>query len=133
MKGNKGISKLVSLILLSVFFSTVIRIFIFNIYRVSSDSMYPDIVAGDVILTNKLIYGARVFLNTNIHDEIKLIRLPGYSGIKRGDIVLFNFPFRNYHSGWDTICMNPNIVLVKNCLAQPGDLISMQKGIYYIK
>jgi len=132
MKGYKKIALLMRLILLSIFISALIRVFIFNFYRVTSNSMSPNIISGDLILTNKLIYGARVFINTTSHNQRRLIRLPRFSGVNRGDIVLFNFPFKNYHSEWDTVCMNSNIVLVKNCLAQPGDIISMKTGVYYI-
>ena len=73
--------------LLTVLFSICILIIVFISFQVTtfttfhipSDSMYPALQAGDNVLVNKWIMGARIF---NIWDalegkEVKIHRLPG--------------------------------------------------------
>ncbi len=39
----------------------ILRIFVFDSFKIPSDSMEPELLAGDVILVDKLVYGARLF------------------------------------------------------------------------
>ena len=86
--------------LLTVLFSICILIIVFISFQVTtfttfhipSDSMYPALQAGDNVLVNKWIMGARIF---NIWDaledkEVKIHRLPGVGKIKRNDVLVFN-------------------------------------------
>ena len=67
----------------------------FTTFTIPSDSMAPTLQAGDRILVNKWIMGARIF---NIWDaledkEVKIHRLPGVGKVKRNDVLVFNFPY----------------------------------------
>ena len=61
----------------------------FTTFTIPSDSMAPTLQAGDRILVNKWIMGARIF---NIWDaledkEVKIHRLPGVGKVKRNDVL----------------------------------------------
>ena len=62
----------------------------FTTFTIPSDSMAPTLQAGDRILVNKWIMGARIF---NIWDaledkEVKIHRLPGVGKVKRNDVLV---------------------------------------------
>lgn len=62
--------------------------FVFEVISVPSPSMEKAIEAGDYIIVNKLIPGPRRYP----HDIERYYRMQGVDQMKRGDIILFNFP-----------------------------------------
>jgi signal peptidase I len=98
-------------------FFIIIRIFIYDIYSVNTSSMYPAIIPGDKIIINKISFGIRIL------NPLKIIRLKGLREITYNDIVVFNNGYRT--------TFNINKVLVKRCIALPGDTISISNGIYH--
>ena len=119
------------LIILSLLLALVIRLFMYNFYVVPSDSMTPAIIPGDFIITNKLTYGARIFTNLKFdrNSDPPIFRMPGFRAIRRNDVIVFNFPYRNNH---DTIRMNLEMIFIKRCIGLPGDSISAIDGLYNI-
>ena len=70
----------------------VFRGFIFEPFRVPSNSMMPTLLTGDFILVNKFNYGLRLpLLNSKIID---------LSDPKRGDIIVFRYPNYEHSSGY---------------------------------
>ena len=118
-------------IFLSLLLALAIRLFLCNFYVVPSDSMEPVILPGDFILTDKWTYGGRIFTNLKIvdNDDLPMVRVPGFRNIRRNDVVVFNFPYRD---GWDTIRMNFEKVFVKRCIGLPGDSLSAINGFYHV-
>ena len=133
-KKLRVILKVILYICLSLLIAVFMRLFLCDFYRVPSSSMSPTILGGDFILTDKWTYGARIFTNMNFEKNNKpsFIRIPGFKRIKRNDIVVFNFPFREYHVAWDTIGINYNSFFVKRCIGIPGDSLSSINGFYHI-
>lgn len=118
----------IAAILLSVL---IVRLFFFNFYMVSSDSMNPTILSGDFIAVNKSIYGARIFtsLKFDRYRDPSIVRTPGFGRIRRNDVLVFNFP---YHRKMDTIRMDIEKIYVKRCIGLPGDSVSAVNGIYHV-
>ncbi|WP_155960712.1 signal peptidase I [Flavobacterium daejeonense] len=116
----------------------IIRLLVFDIYKIPSSSMENLLYPGDVIVINKLEYGPRLprspfdipwiniafYFNDKAKKRIKedwwdYKRVSGTSTIKQGDIFVFN-------STW-----NKNYILVKRCVALPGDTLNIKNAAIY--
>jgi signal peptidase I len=88
------------------FIVLIVRAFIFEPFRIPSDSMMPTLLDGDFIVVNKFSYGLRwPVLNSKFID----IGQP-----ERGDVVVFRHP------------PNPNINYIKRLVGLPGDRIEVR-------
>ncbi len=83
----------------------VLRSFLYEPFRIPSDSMMPTLVHGDFIFVNKWRYGLRLpVVNTKFVD----IGMP-----ERGDVVVFRKP------------TDPSLVLIKRLVGMPGDTVEV--------
>ncbi len=114
-----------------------VRIFITRALTVSDSRMEKTILAGDYLYINKLKYGVRIPFTllsipftdltipfTNIPSYLEWIqipytRLPGFSDISRNDLLVINYPFEEDKP------IDCKTVLVKRCIALPGDTIQI--------
>lgn len=126
-----SVFKYILYIVLSLLLALIIRLFLCDFYVVPSDSMEPEILPGDFILSDKWSYGARIFtdLKFDRNSDPPMKRFPGFRQIRRDDVVVFNFPYRNE---WDTIRMNLEKIFVKRCIGLPGESISAIDGFYHV-
>ena len=91
----------------------VFRGFIFEPFRVPSNSMMPTLLTGDFILVNKFDYGLRLpLLNSKIID---------FSKPERGDVIVFRYPNYEHSAGYS------GVDFIKRVVALPGDTISYEK------
>jgi len=81
----------------------VVRSFLFEPFRIPSDSMMPTLLDGDFIFVNKYVYGLRLPV---INKKIMPIGEPG-----RGDVVVFKLP------------SDPSTNYIKRLVGLPGDRI----------
>jgi signal peptidase I len=90
----------------------VLRSFLYEPFRIPSDSMMPTLVQGDFIFVNKWRYGPRLpVVNTRLFEV---------SRPARGDVVVFRKP------------ADPGMVLIKRLVGLPGDVIRVAEGQVYI-
>jgi signal peptidase I len=90
----------------------VLRSFLFEPFRIPTDSMMPTLQAGDFILVNKFYYGLRLpVLNT----KILSLNEP-----HRGDVVVFRYP------------PDPAINYIKRVVGLPGDRIKVINDRVYV-
>ncbi|MGH8129973.1 MAG: signal peptidase I [Steroidobacteraceae bacterium] len=83
----------------------VLRSFLYEPFRIPSDSMMPTLIQGDFIFVNKWRYGLRLpVLNTRVLE----IGRP-----QRGDVVVFRKP------------SEPSLVFIKRLVGLPGDTIQV--------
>ena len=101
----------VDAILFAVIAATIIRMFWFEAYTIPTSSMEKSLLVGDFLFVSKIAYGPKV-PNTPIafpfvHHTMPLsqtrksyvewvklpyYRFPGFTDVKRGDAVVFNYP-----------------------------------------
>jgi signal peptidase I len=90
----------------------VIRSFLFEPFRIPSDSMMPTLLDGDFIFVNKFTYGLRLPV---LNREIVAIGQP-----ERGDVVVFRLP------------SDPSVNYIKRLVGLPGDHIMVRDKRVYV-
>ncbi len=166
----------------AILYALILVYFIFTFvgqnYQIPSSSLEKTLLVGDYLWVNKMAYGPRV-PNTPIHlplvqntlpivntksylewPEWKYHRLKGYTTVKHGDIVVFNFPAGDTvalkvqnpdyytlvrHFGRDAVRGNKEQFgeviyrpvdrrenYVKRCVGLPGDTLSIVGGVVHI-
>jgi signal peptidase I len=84
----------------------VLRAFVFEPYRIPSDSMMPTLLDGDFIVVEKFAYGLKLPIT-----DTKIL----WTGEpKRGDVVVFHPP------------MQPSEVWIKRVVGLPGDHVTVR-------
>ncbi|MFT3905739.1 MAG: signal peptidase I [Steroidobacteraceae bacterium] len=83
----------------------LVRSFIFEPFRIPSDSMMPTLLDGDFIVVNKYAYGLRL--------PILGTRLAGSGEPQRGDVVVFRYP------------PDPAVNYIKRVVGLPGDKVQV--------
>ncbi|MEX0747849.1 MAG: signal peptidase I, partial [Rhodothermales bacterium] len=78
----------------------IVRTLIFDLFRIPTPSMEKNLLVGDYLFVSKLHYGTRTPLTIGIpFTQVYLkgvhlphTRFPGFTEVKRGDAIVFNFP-----------------------------------------
>ena len=78
----------------------IVRTFIFDLFRIPTPSMEKSLLVGDYLFVSKLNYGTRTPVTlgvpfTQVHMpgfELPHFRFPGFSKVKTGDAIVFNYP-----------------------------------------
>jgi signal peptidase I len=101
------IESLLVTVVLALFGTT----FIVQAFKIPSQSMEPTLLVGDHLLVNKFIFGGR----GHWYDRA----LP-YREIRRGDIIVFKFPYQDH----------PHYV--KRVIGTPGDHVKIVDQLVYV-
>ncbi|WP_347156867.1 signal peptidase I [Pontibacter chitinilyticus] len=131
-------------ILFAVIAASLIRWATFEAYTIPTPSMEKSLLVGDFLFVSKLHYGPRTPMTplqvplthqtiwgTNIPAysdaiELKSHRLPGFSEVKRFDVVVFNFPPESEHPA------DLRTNYIKRCIGLPGDSLQVKDMQVYI-
>src|SRR5687768_10770235 len=143
-------------ILFAVVAATLIRWLIMEAYTIPTPSMENSLLVGDFLFVSKFHYGTRTpktplqiplthqkIWFTEIPSYLDWIqlpqyRLPGFSEVKRGDVVVFNVPgmYENnwglYESQWKKYPVDLKTNYIKRCMALPGDVIEIKDRQVYV-
>jgi len=122
--------------------STIIRGLLFSAFAIPSASMERSLLTGDYLFVSKVAYGPRMpmtplavpFMESKVGgyntfwDGIKLpyFRLPGFSEVKKGDPVVFNYPVESDRP------IDMRTHYIKRCQGTPGDLLTIVNSQVYI-
>lgn len=90
----------------------VLRSFLFEPFRIPSDSMMPTLLDGDFILVNKYAYGLRLPV---VNRKVVELGSP-----QRGDVVVFRYP------------PDPRINYIKRVVGLPGDSVTIRDDRLYV-
>jgi signal peptidase I len=90
----------------------VIRSFLFEPFRIPSDSMMPTLLDGDFIFVNKFAYGLRLPV---INTKVVSIGEP-----KRGDVIVFRLP------------AEPSTNYIKRLVGLPGDHVVVRNREVFV-
>jgi signal peptidase I len=124
--------------------ATLIRWATFEAYTIPSPSMENSLLVGDYLFVSKLHYGPitpqtplqvplthQTIWGTGLKSYSELIqlptyRLPGFSEIKRNDVVVFHVP----HEAQYPADLRTNYI--KRCVAVAGDTLEIKEGQVYL-
>lgn len=131
-------------IVFAVVAATLIRWMFMEAFTIPTPSMENSLLVGDFLFVSKLHYGTRTpktplqvplthqtIWGTNIPSYLDWIqlpqyRLPGFSDVKRGDVVVFNFPSEYQYP----VDLKTNYI--KRCIGTPGDVVEVRDLQVYI-
>lgn len=161
--------------------ATIIRTFVFEAYTIPSESMEKTLLVNDFLFVNKMGYGPRLpmtpisfpFVHNTLPGmpttpsylkwiQVPYTRLPGYTTVKRNDVVVFNVPAGDtiineanygsktmyydvlrevYGGNRDALKADHSIIVhpmdktdnyIKRCVAIPGDILQVKQGVLFI-
>ncbi len=143
-------------ILFAVVAATLIRWLIMEAYTIPTPSMENSLLVGDFLFVSKFHYGTRTpktplqiplthqkIWFTDIPSYVEWVqlpqfRLPGFSEVKRNDVVVFNVPgmYENNwglpESQWKKYPVDLKTNYIKRCVAIPGDVLEIRDRQVYI-
>ncbi|MBL4675660.1 MAG: signal peptidase I [Mucilaginibacter sp.] len=135
-------------IIFAVVAATLIRTLFIEAYTIPTPSMERSLLVGDFLFVSKVNYGARTpmtpiafpfahhtmpILGTKAYwDGIKLpyYRLPGLSEVKKGDVVVFNYPMEADSPYFRPVDKRENYI--KRCQGAPGDTLKLINAQVYV-
>jgi signal peptidase I len=136
-------------ILFAVIAATLIRWLIMEAYTIPTPSMEKSLLVGDFLFVSKFHYGTRTTTTplqiplthqkiwfTEIPSYVEWIklpqyRLPGFSRVKRNDVVVFNIPPKSLNDGKDyPVDLKTNYI--KRCVAISGDTLVIDSLQVYV-
>ena len=128
----------------AVIAATLIRWLFLEAYTIPTGSMERSLLVGDFLFVSKMHYGARTpktplqiplthqkIWGTNLDSYVDWIqlpqfRLPGFSDVERGDVVVFNYPGELQHP----LDLRSNYI--KRAVAIAGDTLSIRDQQVFI-
>ncbi|SDE46172.1 signal peptidase I [Mucilaginibacter pineti] len=135
-------------VLFAIVAATLIRTLFIEAYTIPTPSMEGSLMVGDYLFVSKVNYGARLPItavsfpfvhntmpNTNIPSYwrgllLPYFRLPGLSTVKKGDVVVFNYPMEADSPYYRPVDKQENYI--KRCQGGPGDTLSVVNAQVYI-
>ncbi|MHA7878055.1 MAG: signal peptidase I [Bacteroidota bacterium] len=128
----------------AVVVASTVRWLMMEAFTIPTSSMEQTLLAGDFIFVSKLHYGARIprtplqvplthqtIGGTTIPSYLDWIqlphyRLPGFSHVKRGDKVVFNYPMQLDKP------VDLRTYYIKRCVGLPGDILRIHDAQVYV-
>ncbi|MDB5017375.1 MAG: signal peptidase [Mucilaginibacter sp.] len=138
----------VDAIVFAVIAATLIRTFFIEAYVIPTPSMERSLLVGDFLFVSKVNYGPRIpmtpiafpfahhtmpLINTKAYWdglELPYYRLPGLSDVKKGDVVVFNYPMDADSPLYRPVDKRENFI--KRCQGTPGDTLSVVNAQVYV-
>lgn len=131
-------------VVFAVVAATLIRFLFMEAYTIPTPSMENSLLVGDFLFVSKLHYGTRTpqtplqvplthqkIWGSNIDSyldwiQLPMYRLPGFTSVKNGDVVVFNYP----DSLQLPADLRPNYI--KRCIGIPGDVVEVRQAQVFV-
>lgn len=128
----------------AVIAASLIRWLLLEPFTIPTASMEKSLLVGDFLFVSKMHYGTRFprtplqvplthqkIWGTNVNSyldwiELPYYRLPGFTSVKRNDVVVFNYPSEFEYP----VDLKTNYI--KRAVAIPGDVLEIKKTQIYI-
>ena len=136
-------------VLFAVVAATLIRWLFMEAFTIPTPSMENTLMVGDFLFVSKLHYGTRTprtplqvplthqkIWGTNIPSystaiQLPSYRLPGFTHVKNGDVVVFNVPPKYLNDNIDyPVDLKTNYI--KRCIGIPGDVLEVRQRQVYV-
>ncbi len=135
-------------VLFAVVAATLIRWLFMEAFTIPTPSMENSLMVGDFLFVSKLHYGTRTpktpqqgplthqkIWGTNIPSystaiQLPSYRLPGFTHVKNGDVVVFNYPPQE--PGQPAYPTDLKTNYIKRCIGIPGDQLEVRQQVVYI-
>lgn len=115
-------------ILATLLVALLLKTFVLEAFRIPSGSMENTLQVGDFLLVNKLAYGLRTpryLPMTSL--AIPSISLPIFSGVERGEVIVFEFP-----GHYDLTEGGEQLNYIKRCIGLPGDTVLIRQSRVFV-
>lgn len=144
-------------IVFAVAAATIIRWLLLEAFTIPTPSMEKSLLVGDFLFVSKFHYGTRTpatplqvplthqnIWGTKIPSYVEWIelpqyRLPGFTEVKRNDVVVFNVPGieeNNFEEpnrdNWRDYPVDLKTNYIKRCMGLPGDVIKIEAGQVFV-
>ncbi len=142
-------------IVFAIVVASAVHWLIIQPYTIPTSSMESSLLTGDFLFVSKLHYGARTprtliqfplthqtFWGTGIPSFVDWIqmpqtRLPGFSSVKRNDVVVFNYPGNpgnpgDRYGGYNMYPIDLRTNYIKRCVGVAGDKIELRERQLYV-
>ncbi|GIV59073.1 signal peptidase I [Rhodocaloribacter litoris] len=111
----------------------IVRTFFFDLFKIPTPSMERSLLVGDFLFVSKLHYGTRTPMTLGIPFtqiyigglELPWTRLPGFSEVKRGDAIVFNYPV-------EEAPIERKTHYIKRVMGLPGETLSVQDKVVHV-
>ena len=136
-------------VLFAVVAATLIRWLFMEAFTIPTPSMENSLMVGDFLFVSKLHYGTRTprtplqvplthqkIWGTDIPSystaiQLPSYRLPGFTRVKNGDVVVFNIPPKYLNENIDyPVDLKTNYI--KRCIGIPGDVLEVRQREVFI-
>lgn len=102
--------------------------FIIASFLVPTGSMENEVLTGDFLMVNKFLFGASTPRNIMFTDiRLPWTTLPGVRDVKRGDVIVFEFPGMR-----DEVRSETFNFYLKRCMAVAGDTLEVRNRVVYV-
>ena len=136
-------------VLFAVVAATLIRWLFMEAFTIPTPSMENSLMVGDFLFVSKLHYGTRTprtplqvplthqkIWGTDIPSystaiQLPSYRLPGFTHVKNGDVVVFNVPPKYLNDNIDyPVDLKTNYI--KRCIGIPGDVLEVRQRDVFV-
>ncbi|OIN56882.1 signal peptidase I [Arsenicibacter rosenii] len=135
-------------VLFAVIAATLIRFLVMEAFAIPTPSMESNLMVGDYLFVSKLHYGSRTpqtplqlplthqkIWGTNIPSfstaiQLPTFRLPGFTHVKNGDVVVFNYPPLRPNEPDYPKDLRTNYI--KRCIGIAGDVVQIKQEQVFI-